>query len=340
MTNSVVHQLLSCDEPAVRYRTYTDVLGGDPHSHEAETLREEIPSGRAASLLLSERNNQGILPYHPYNKWLGSHWVLACLAELGYPPGEASLKPMLEQSYTWLLSEHHLKHACRMIGGRMRRCASQEGYCVYYSLALDIADERTQELADRLIKWQWPDGGWNCDKKVIAHHSSFWESLIPMRALALYARISGDPAAGQAVERAAEIFLKRHLYKRQHDGAVMIPEFTCLFFPYYWHYDILAGLKAMVEVGCIGDPRCQEALDLLESKQLPEGGFPAEKKFYQVTERKTTGRTRFDWGGARPRRMNQFVTVDALYVLRAAGRMDPARELPLTGRARIPILER
>jgi hypothetical protein len=320
MVNTIIEQLLSSDEPSVRFRTFVDVLGGKPESGEAMALRQEIPSGRCAGLLLSERNDQGILPYHPYAKWLGAHWVLACLAELGYPQGDAALKLLLEQSYRWLLSEHHLKHAARMIDGRMRRCASQEGNCIYYSLALGIADERTQELAERLVKWQWPDGGWNCDKKVAAHNSSFMESLIPMCALALYARLSGDPAAGKAVERAAEIFLKRDLFKRQQDGAVISPEFVTLFYPYYWHYNILAGLKAMAEVGCIGDPRCRPALDMLESKRLPDGGFPAEKKYYQVTDRQTTARSRIDWGGVRLKTTNEFVTVDALYVLRAAGR--------------------
>jgi hypothetical protein len=321
LISSPIQQLLASEEPAVRYRAYVDVLGGDPESAEGQALRREIPAGRTASLLLSERDGQGSLPYHPYNKWLGAHWVLACLAELGYPPGDAGLKPLLEQSYAWLLSAHHLKHAAHMIDGRMRRCASQEGYCIYYSLALGIADERTEELVSRLVKWQWPDGGWNCDKNPAAAHSSFMESLIPMRALALYARQTGDPAARQSVERAAEIFLKRELFKRRRDGAVMSPEFIALFYPYYWRYNILAGLKAMAETGYIGDPRCRPALDLLETKRLPDGGFPAERKYYRLTERQISGRSRFDWGGVHPRRMNEFVSVEALYVLRASGRL-------------------
>ena len=75
------------------------------------------------------------------------------------------------------------------INGRVRRCASQEGNCYYYSLALGLADDRTEELAARLIKWQWEDGGWNCDKRPEASISSFNETLIPLRGLVLYANI-------------------------------------------------------------------------------------------------------------------------------------------------------
>ncbi len=324
MKDAFIQRLLASDEPAVRYRAYVDILGGNPQSPEAEALRREIPAGPAATVLLSERDEQGKLPYHPYNKWVGAHWVLACLAEIGHPPGDASLKPLLEQSYRWLLSQHHLAHNTRTIAGRVRRCASQEGYCIYYSLALGIADERTQELAERLVKWQWPDGGWNCDKKAEAQNSSFWESLLPLRALNLYARRSGDPAAARAVERAVEVFLKRELFKRQKDGSVMVPEFTSLFYPFYWRYNILAGLKGMVEAGCISDPRCRAGLDWLESKRLPDGGFPAEMKFYRVSEQQTSGQSRFDWGGRRPRKANDYVTLEALYVLRAAGRLEPS----------------
>jgi hypothetical protein len=225
------------------------------------------------------------------------------------PPEPLSLIPSPNQH---LLASAEPAVRCRV---------SQECYCIYYSLALGIADERTDELVSRLVKWQWPDGGWNCDKNPAAVHSSFMESLIPMRALALYARQTGDPAARQSVERAAEIFLKRDLFKRRRDGAVMRPEFIALFYPYYWRYNILAGLKAMAEIGYIGDPRCQPALDLLETKRLPDGGFPAEMKYYRLTERQISGRSRFDWGGVHPHRMNEFISVEALYVLKASGRL-------------------
>jgi hypothetical protein len=75
-------------------------------------------------------------------------------------------------------------------------------------------------------------------------------------------------------------------------------------------------------VGCIGDPRCGPALDLLESMRLPGGGFPAQKRYYQVTERQTSGRTRLDWGGVRPNTMNEYITLEAISILQAAGRID------------------
>jgi hypothetical protein len=66
-------------------------------------------------------------------------------------------------------------------------------------------DDRCDQLADCLMRWQWPDGGWNCDRKPDAATSSFWESLIPLRGLSAYAQATGDAKATAAAERAAEL---------------------------------------------------------------------------------------------------------------------------------------
>ncbi len=76
----------------------------------------------------------------------------------------------------------------------------------------------------------------------------------------------------------------------------------------------------MAEAGLIGDPRCKDALDLLESKRLPDGGFPIEESYSRVTRPALSNYSLFSWGGISTRHMNPFVTADALYVLKAAGR--------------------
>jgi len=171
------------------------------------------------------------------------------------------------------------------------------------------------------MHWQWPDGGWNCDRRPEAVHSSFWESLIPLRGLAHYARLTADTKAKAAVARAAEVFLRRHLYRRQSDGSIMNPQFVRLHYPCYWRYDILFSLKIMGEAGFISDPRCQGALDLLESKRLPGGGWPAEERFYRTSEDVKSGTELVTWGQVSRKRMNEWVTADALAVLKAAGRL-------------------
>ena len=311
----ILDLLLNSSEPSVRFKALVNVIGIDAASPEARLLQQEVKTSPRAQTLLSERDSAGMLPYHPYSKWHGAHWVLACLADIGYPAGDESLLPLRRQVQDWLLSDKHLK-SIKTLNGRVRRCGSQEGNAVYAMFALGLADDRTAELADHLLRWQWSDGGWNCDKNPAASHSSFMETLTPLRGLNLYARATGSPQVYAAVERAAEIFLKRNLYQRQQDNTIISPEFTRLHYPCYWHYDILFGLKVMAETGFITDRRCQPALDLLTSRRLPGGGFAAEAKFYQKTQRKISGRSLVTWGSNRKGSLNEFVTVDALYVSR------------------------
>ena len=102
----------------------------------------------------------------------------------------------------------------------------------------------------------------------------------------------------------------------------MNPEFTKLHYPCYWHYDILFGLKVMLLSGNLEDDRCGDALDLLESKQLPDGSFPSDGKRFYLWGKSATGHySLVEWGESGHARMNEFVTVDALHTLKEAGRM-------------------
>jgi hypothetical protein len=158
--DSLIKRLQDYPDPIIRWKMSRNGLGEDSSSSKHAIVRKQLGSSPIIQRLLSNRDIHGRFPFHPYDKWFGAHWVLSILADLGYPEGDESLKPLLEQSSDWLLSNEHAQNI-KTINGRVRRCASQEGNFIYYSLALGLADERTEELATRLIKWQWEDGGWN-----------------------------------------------------------------------------------------------------------------------------------------------------------------------------------
>jgi len=338
---AVIDRLLASDEPSIRFEVHVGVLGEDPGSPALRALRCEIQSSPRVRALLAERDEQGrVRPVgQPYRKWAGAHWVFAALADLGYPAGDVSLMPVRDQVLDhWLRPEAIEERTCdeapptRVFGGvpvirgRARRCASQQGNALFAAVRLGLLDERCHRLARLLLRWQWPDGGWNCDRRPEAATSSFWESLIPLRGLAAYAQATGDEEVKRAAARAAEVFLARRLYRRARDGEVMQEEFVRLHYPRYWRYDVLFGLKVMAEAGFVGDLRCAGALDVLQSKSLPDGGWPAEGRFYQTARPASSGYDRVAWGGVSRRRLNEWVTADALVVLHRAGRLDATAE--------------
>ncbi|MEU4428704.1 hypothetical protein AB0F81_49530 [Actinoplanes sp. NPDC024001] len=314
----IVEALLGVPEPALRWQVRTRVLGEPDDAALRAEVRESTLVRRLLAPVLGPR------PPGVYAKWQGAHWVLGALADLGYPPGDETLHPLREQVLAvWLDESYYRTFEVRskaasyrragvpVMHGRARAHASQQGYALWYLITLGLADERCDRLAERLLSWRWPDGGWNCDRVPGADTSSFCETLLPMRGLHAH----GSPQAREA----AEVFLRRRLAFRASTGELIRPDFVQLHHPLYWHYDILGGLRGMAELGLLGDPRCADALDLLESMRLP-GGWPAHARFHRTSAEIALHHDCADWGGASSRRPNPWVTAEALAVLRAAGR--------------------
>src|SRR5262245_9699526 len=336
--HKVLDALLNSPEPSVRWKVRANVLREDPEGKDLRALREEVRSSARVRTLFDRRNKTGQLlsGRSVYDKWQGAHWILATLSDLGYPEGDATLAPVQEQILNcWLdsrfytefeasrKSDVYKKDGVPVMQGRHRRCASQQGYALYFLLKLGLENERIHDLVERLLHWRWPDGGWNCDKEPSASKSTFIHTIHSMRGLHLYGSRFRNRKALKAARNASEIFLSRRLYKRKSNGAVMKKEFVKLHYPLYWHYDFLFGLKVMAEIGRVRDSRCEDALDLLERRQLPDGGWPAESRYYSVSKDIKLHADYVDWGGTSTSRMNPWVTADALAVLRTAGRWKP-----------------
>ncbi|HZY92269.1 MAG TPA: hypothetical protein VFG07_05810 [Thermoplasmata archaeon] len=325
-------------EPSIRWRARVNVLGEDRASSRIQRLEEEVrKSPRVRSLLRSRGRLED--PHSGravYQKWHGLHWVLLSLAELGYPRGDESLNPMRDRVLSLWLSSSYFREfdadskdaeyrgqGIARVKGRYRRCASQQGGALLAITMLGITDDRAAQLVERLGHWQWPDGGWNCDRNPSADTSSFAETLLATQGLAAYGSEFHDPKAVAAARRAAEVFLRRRLFRRVSDGKIIWHDFVRLHFPLYWHYDVLGGLKAMGLLGLLKDPKCSEALDLLESMRLPAGGWPAHSKYYtSLRHDDVHGAEYVDWGDG-AKQANPWVTSDALHVLREAGRWNP-----------------
>ncbi|MFX1506933.1 MAG: hypothetical protein ACFFDC_12585 [Promethearchaeota archaeon] len=329
-TNKVVKKLLASTDPAIQLKVYLRLLEHNYESSEVRkitsTIKEKssVVSGLLNALSAQEQlyKTKNIGEGRVYKKWEGIHWVLADLADIGYPPRDQTLLPSIQLELSWLLSEKRWATK-KTINGRKRFCASQEGNGLFSIISLGLAEHVWEEcsiLAERLISYQWEDGGWNCDVRPEAINSSYHESAIPLRALNSFERETKDPKARKAVNQASELFLKRKFYKKMNSNKIINNKWIKLSYPSYWMYNFLFGLKVIAECGKVKDPRCVEALQLLESKQLPGGGFPAEQKNY--VRNKKSRYSPVDWGESKRGTMNEWVTIDALYILKEANKID------------------
>ena len=321
---SVTGWLLERSHPVVRRLALMTLLDRPHDDRDVAELTAMLASDPWVAPLLAGRLREGVEPptfVHAYSKWTGAHWRLFTLAELGVDvgvPGAAGpIEAALEQELEWLGSPGR-RRRLKPIQGRHRNCSSQEGAGLWAAIRLGLAeDPRLRPLADRLVEIQWPDGGWNCDIRPAAHHSSFNESWMPVRALVAYRAAVGSGPAGldEAIERALEFLLRHRVVESERTGDVAHDRVVQLRWPPYWHYGLLPGLRTLADADRLDDPRARAGLDRLIARRSPDGRWYPEGRFWTGPGSKGSGVELVGWGRDGEVRM---LTLHALQLLRAA----------------------
>lgn len=120
--------------------------------------------------------------------------------------------------------------------------------------------------------------------------------------------------------------MRHRLFRSEKTGEVIDNAWLKLHYPLYYHYDILQALVILTRAGKVRDQRAREALDIIESKRGADGCWRAEAFYWK---KDLTGFAKpvrsgssnvdvVDWGR---RNANEMITLNALRVLKAAGRI-------------------
>jgi len=303
--------LLAAADPAVRNLARTDLLDGpfDPNAPRQ--------SPRVLALLAAPIRG------HPYgNKWKGTHWRLVSLVELGVTRAP-EVAALVDQVLSWIAGPRPRV----VVADRERRHASMEGNALAVCSRLGLAaDPRVKLIKDLVLQSQWPDGGWNCDRRPRAVHSSFHETLATLWGLIEYTHATANPETAAAAGRAANFFLRHRLFRSERTGRIADAEWLKLHYPPYWHYDVLQALLILSRLGVIDDPRCADGLDLLEARRRPDGTWePGGRRYWRREGPERVNGDLVDWGDKGP---NEMLTLNALRVLKAAGRLPRQPRLP------------
>jgi hypothetical protein len=311
VTASALDWLLDSDEPGIVFQAKRDLLGEADPPEAARVLE-----GAKVRGLLDGQRPDGGFGVNVYAKWGGAHWRLVSLVELGVPSGEPRCVAAVETVLAWLTGDGH-RRRIPTIDGLVRRCGSQEGNALAVCCRLGLADDpRVRLLAESLVEWQWPDGGWNCDKKATGYRSSFNESLPPMWGLHEYWVATGETGARAAAARTAELLLEHRVFRTLAGGEPIKESFATIHSPPFWHFDFFQALVVLARMGLAGDPRAADALDLLEERRRPDGRWQAGGRWWKAPGSKGSNVEVVDWGSG----PNELLTLHALRVVRAAAR--------------------
>ncbi len=259
---AVVDWLLEPEQPAVRYRTLTELLGRPAADPEVRAARSAIPNvGFVPTLMEGRRKDGGWSAdrtlYVP--KYLSTNWRMNVLADLGV---DRSWPVIAKSSELWM-ARYPL--AGGGVGGNSKGTGH---HCLVGSMTRSLIrlgygdDPRIRRSLDWLVETADPKGGWSCFGR--GRNLDSWEGL---SAFAAYPRDRWTAPMQRTVERASEFFLERELHRQ---GAEYPPWFR-FHYPVHYYYDLLIGLNLLTSLGYADDRRLRFARDHLLAKRRPDG---------------------------------------------------------------------
>jgi hypothetical protein len=137
-------------------------------------------------------------------------------------------------------------------------------------------------------------------------------------------RLRGDPfeartpAILQSIERGAEFYLERRLFR---EGPTLYRPWFRLHYPVHYYYDILVGLDTLTSLGYGEDPRMRPALDRLEAMRHRDGSWNMDALHPDTEDPAYQFRGPFyPLGLEVPGRPSRWITTTALHVLKRASR--------------------
>ncbi len=319
----VIDWLLEPSQPAVRYLALRDLVEGTGR-RELENARRDIATrGWAKDVLTKQKPGGNWLDkeedlYRP--KYVSTNWMLLLLSDLGVTkdnPRIAKACSLWMDTYAGPdggFDTPGAKNSEHCLVGNTARALIKFGY----------TDElRVKSALDLLVKTQKADGGWHCFPSSTGTIDA-WEG---MSAFAVYPRQEWTRGMKAAVEKGAEFFLERRLYRQ---GSRYDP-WIRLHFPYHYYYDILVGLDFMTALGYGDESRLKPALSHLRKKRRGDGTWGLDAvhpDFYD--ERWPRWRSKYEkyytsFSLERAGRPSKMITLRALTVLKRVGEFSTRR---------------
>jgi hypothetical protein len=284
-TVSSIQDWLLDSDPALRWQVLRDLTDAPPDAVAAERARVATEGWGGRLLALRDEDGQwaggACFPadfrgdFSQGQPWTATFPTLALLRELGVDPNAQPIR----ETITLVAENCRWEHAGqRFFDGEVEPCINGRTVEIgaYFGVAVD-------GIVARLIGEQLSDGGWNCEAENGSVRSSFATTICVLEGLLQHehatggtAGSAGASAAVAARRRGEEYLLERRLFRRLSTGEVVEEDWLRFSFPTWWHYDVLRALDYFRATGQAPDPRLAEAVEIVRSKQQPDGTWLLE----------------------------------------------------------------
>lgn len=253
---------------SIAYQAGRDLVGKPDSS-----LQARIASEGWGARFLAARNPDGSWGDRFYQpKWISTHYTLLDLRTLELEPTNKLAGASVEK----ILAEE--KKPDGGIGPARSIPASDvcvNGMFLNYASYFGAAEADLRSVVDFILAQRMGDSGFNCLKNTSgARSSSLHSSLSVAEGIGEYVGRGYTYRSGELAEAAAtsrEFMLRHRLYRSQHSGEIISPQFLRLSFPPRWKFNVLRALDHFRAVGHPWDERLSDALEVVASKRRPDG---------------------------------------------------------------------
>lgn len=289
--------LLDPDNPSVRYFTLTRILNEPSSTKDARNAREDIMNRGTVPEILKLQNAEGFWgePKKFYTaKYTGTVWQLLILGELGAdgkdPRIARACEFILEHSQepgSGGFSAYKSEKSGGGLPGYVIPCLT--GNMVWSLIRLGcLDDQRVHKGISWITRFQrFDDGetsppkGWPYDRYEMCwgKHSCHLGVVKTLKALSEIPSQMQSITTQETIQKGIDYILAHHIYKKSHDyKSVSKPGWLKLGYPLMYQSDILEILLILTRLNC-RDTRMQDAMDIVVSKQDPDGTWKLENSY-------------------------------------------------------------
>ncbi len=296
--NNVTEWLLEDDNPSVKYWTLRNLLEYGEDDFLVKSARRHIMQSGPIPNVLSRLNEEGhyedfatVQEYGPDRaaygylpKYRGTVWQLVLFADLAADPADPRVRRLCDYvlEHSWqpsgLFSMVGNQYLAPCFQGNMVNALSRLGYAT---------DPRVVKALDVLLEYgRFDDGDFTTPRqfpyrgtrdRCCGRHTCYAGALKSLKTALLLPREHWDARTSDFVQRGVDYFLAHHVFHSSHSPEKLLHKsITEISFPNFVYPDFLEILTTLLLLG-VHDSRMEEAIELLRSKQQPNGRWRLER---------------------------------------------------------------
>lgn len=279
------------DNPGVRYFALRDLLDRPADDPELVAARAAVMQSGPVPAILDAQEPEGywVKPGPGYApKYRGSLWSVLFLAQLGADGGDERVRRAVDYVFAHAQAPNdgfscngRPSATIHCLWGNMVRALLELGYWGDERLARAV-DALARSITGQGYEW-YRKGGVQAPGFVCSANYGLpcgWGAVRALWALARVPAADRTPAVEAAIQASTDFLLSYDVARADYPYKERINSSWFKFgYPLGYVTDVLLNLEALAEAGCGGDPRLEEGVALVLSKQDETGRWKMEYSY-------------------------------------------------------------